>query len=709
MPIATIKQGKESIVTDHQRHPLTTRDLLRFQMADDPQISPAGEAVAWVRTWIDAEANIYLSCICITEIATGITHELPNAERGRATHPRWSPDGKWLAYLATSDGTPAQLFVRAVKDIGHYGDARALTQLRHGVQAPLWSPDGTRICCITRVVPARGLESLDRASDTPPDLFHRFTSDVMVTQRMKWKMDTVGYFGDSRSLPIIINYDPIEPAKAASPSAHLVACGDFDLYAPAWSPDGTRLAVTGNLRPDAELVRRQYVYLLDVRDAHALPVEPQEVFGLEDIRHAGLAWAPTGDHIAIVGHNCPDLGHYGNQLLWRIDLADHDSARHTATCVMPDYDGTLSVAAGTDMGRYGGDAGIRWLPDSAQILALVSARGTVNLCGIAPLSGEMEMLTAGDHLIAAYSVDDAGKRAALLIRDAHTPGDIFLLDLDRTTTTPRPLTHVNQELLDEVAIAQPYHFNFTADDGVLIDAWLVPPVNQTTASPVILFHGGGPAGMRSAAMTFEFQALAAAGYAVLYCNARGCSGYGQDFCTAILGDWGGKDYTDNMACLDAALVRFDFLDPARLGIAGGSYGGYHVNWAIGHTQRFRAAVSDRSVMNRLSTYGTSDIGPQREFEYGDAPPWENPSQYLKQSPLTYIGAAKTPTLVIHSERDLRCPIEQGEQLYMALLRLGVPTEFVRFPNESHELSRSGQPWHRVFRLDRYLDWFARYL
>ncbi|MCZ7567133.1 MAG: prolyl oligopeptidase family serine peptidase [Ardenticatenaceae bacterium] len=196
---------------------------------------------------------------------------------------------------------------------------------------------------------------------------------------------------------------------------------------------------------------------------------------------------------------------------------------------------------------------------------------------------------------------------------------------------------------------------------------------------------------------------------MVYCNTRGCQGYGESFCTAILGQWGGRDYEDNMNGIHAACERFDFIDPHRLGTAGGSYGGYQVNWAVGHTHLFRAAVSDRSVSNRYSSYGTSDIGHLREFEFGDGPPWETTAAYLNQTPLQFIGSARTPTLIIHSAQDLRCPIEQGEQLYLALKRVGVPTELVRFSNESHGLSRGGRPWHRVFRLDKYLEWFGRWL
>ena len=227
--------------------------------------------------------------------------------------------------------------------------------------------------------------------------------------------------------------------------------------------------------------------------------------------------------------------------------------------------------------------------------------------------------------------------------------------------------------------------------------------------PLILYCGGGPGGMRSDNYFLEFQLFAHAGYAVLWLNARGCQGYGDPFCTAILGDWGGADWEDEQRALEAALAATPQLDPERLAIAGGSYGGYQVNWAIGRTRRFRAAVSDRSVSNRLSAFGSSDIGFQRTFEYGERTPWEAPEAYLRQTPLQGLGGAVTPTLVIHSALDHRCPVEQGEQLFFALRAQGVPCELLRFPDESHGLSRGGRPWHRVRRLEAYLEWFGRWL
>jgi len=209
---------------------------------------------------------------------------------------------------------------------------------------------------------------------------------------------------------------------------------------------------------------------------------------------------------------------------------------------------------------------------------------------------------------------------------------------------------------------------------------------------------------------FEFQLLAAAGIGVIYTNPRGSQGYGEDFCSAIWGDWGNVDYQDVMAGVDAAVERFDWIDPDQLGIAGGSYGGYMSSWVIGHTDRFKAACVMRPVTNCYSFFGTSDGGYRWDEIWGKGqPPWENPDDYLRQSPITYVGNVKTPTLLIHSENDHRCIIEQAEQFYIALKKLGIEAEFLRYPNESHGLSRGGQPWHRIHRLRHIVDWFEDHL
>jgi dipeptidyl aminopeptidase/acylaminoacyl peptidase len=683
-------------MTTETRRPLQPRDLLRVQMADDPQISPDGTRVAWVHTWMDAAANGYRSVICVTELATQTVHRLSD-DAGLNTHPRWSPDGQRLAFLSTRPpgaemAGPPQLCLVPMAG----GAAQALTQLQHGVAEPVWSPDGARIACTTLHDPAVGLAP--PAAEPEDDPYRRFNRDVLVARRRKWKMDGFGYLGDLRRAVVLVAAVG-KDTGAVTP----VAAGEFDLHTPAWSPDGVRLAVVGNLDADADATRRQFVYLINVET----PADgPRKLAGLEDVRHTRVAWSPDGARIALAGHDDPALGHYGNQQLWTIDVATGEKR-----CLTKDRDWTLGHAAYTDVGRYAGDDGLRWLPDGRHVLALVSRHGEVHVMRFDVMTGEAAAITAGDLTVAAFSVDRAGKTLAALVREALNPADIFLYALDEPNSAARRrITAVNQHWLDEIELAPPEKFQFDSD-GVTVDAWVLPPVGRAPEGryPAILYTGGGPAGMRAANFLFEYQLLAAQGYALVFCNARGCQGYGQDFCTAILGAWGGHDFADNMRCLDEAIGRFPFIDPERLGMAGGSYGGYLVNWALGHTDRLRAAVSDRSVFNRHSSYGTSDIGNLREFEFDGGPPWETGVRYRAQSPLSYIGAAKTPTLVVHSARDLRCAIEQGEQLYLALKRLGVPTEMVRFPDESHDLSRGGKPWHRVYRLQAYLDWFERWL
>jgi len=273
------------------------------------------------------------------------------------------------------------------------------------------------------------------------------------------------------------------------------------------------------------------------------------------------------------------------------------------------------------------------------------------------------------------------------------------------------LTDINHHLLSEVELSTAVRFSCDSG-GVQIEGWVNPPVGYQAGEryPVILYTGGGPGGMRASVFVHEWQAYAAAGYAVINCNTRGNYGYGEPFSVATRGKWGDLDYQDNMAFLRAACEAFPFIDGERLAVAGGSYGGYSAAWIIGRHPEFKAAVVDRALVNRTSQVGTSDIGYLLDqVEFDKIPPWDNVDTLIERSPIRSVGAIRTPTLVVHSAQDQRCAVEQGEQFYLALKRAGVPTELVRFPNESHELSRNGRPWHRVFRIDRYLDWFKRWL
>lgn len=698
---------------------LTSRDLLRFQMADDPHVSPDGTQVAWVRTWMDPKENRYRSNIVVTTITNGATRQL-TAGDGLDTHPRWSPDGRFVAYLATpgpraadsANGSPAAALAPAVSVVGNGpqlmvvvaegGEPRRLTSLKGGVYEPVWSPDGRRLAFTTFVDPARGLESLGAGEPGEDDLYARFNRDVLIVRRLRWKADGAGFFGDYRRQVAWIPFDE----DGSEPSPVLLTCGEFELVAPAWSPDGRRLAAVGNLRPDGEAVRSSFIYILDAEGQ--APVQPQELFGLQEMRSTDLSWSPDGTTIAVCGHNDPVIGHYGNQRLWLVSVADG-----SATCATEWLDRTLGdYSRNADMRRYGGADGPRWLPNGSGLLVLVNEAGTVQLTRLSLTENSATPLTEGDHAVVAFSTDARGETIVVLVGEDLNPGDLYRLEPQTGGPAAlRRLTSVNGALLAELELSPSHRFQVQSGD-VTIDAWMVPPVGYEPGRkyPIILYTGGGPGGMRASVFCHEFQLYAAHGYAVVHCNTRGNHGYGEAFSVATRGAWGDLDYEDNMACLRAACEQFDFVDPSRLAVAGGSYGGYSATWIISRHPEFKAAVVDRCLFNRYSFNGTSDIGfLLDQIEFDKQLPWERTESYIHRSPMQHIGGVRTPTLVVHSEQDHRCPVEQGEQLFMALKRLGVPTEFVRFPNETHDLSRSGRPWHRVYRLDRYLDWFARWL
>jgi dipeptidyl aminopeptidase/acylaminoacyl peptidase len=443
-----------------------------------------------------------------------------------------------------------------------------------------------------------------------------------------------------------------------------------------------------------------------------------------DGRFGAPAFSPDGRRLGFLGHLRP-RSIYSDTRLWVAELGA-GPLPGPVRCLTAAFPRSLGDASLADMRAGGGPSRPVWSADGRCLYVLGSDRGTTHLLAVDAATGEVARLTSGDAVLFEASLAPAAGRVAFAVAMADNPNDIFAADVPGPGGAPpvpddpaqpgglplRRLTECNRDLLSRRRTVEPERFTFRAEGGPEVQGWVWRPEGASAGRPcpgVLEIHGG-PQLMYTGSFFFEFQLLLSRGIGVVSTNPRGSQGYGEDFCAGIAGGWGTGDHADVMAGLDAALAAHPWLDPERLGVAGGSYGGYMAAWIIGHAQRFRAAAVMRPVINAYSFFGSCDLGDHWDEVWGGGlPPWEDPAAYLRISPITHAGAMRTPTLVIQSEDDMRCPPEQAEQLYAALKRQGVEAEFLRYPGESHGLSRGGKPWHRIHRLRHLAAWFAEHL
>ncbi len=584
------------------------------------------------------------------------------------------------------------------------GEAQQLTKLKGGVAGePVWSPDGTRIAFTRREAPGEVAAATPAAQETAPD---EPKSDVKSFTRLHYKENGRGLWDGKYAHIWVVAVDGPEPRQVTS--------GDYDDGIPAWSPNGQWLAFAANRTADPDRT--------PVSDVWVVPAGGGEPRRLTLSRGpvAQPAWSPDGERIAYYGHENQFRGATEGRL-YVVQVSGEGAAPRD---VLAGWDGGIGSGTGSDMMGATMPAPM-WTPDGKSLLFMASARGSSDLYRVdldapagaaapAPAGHSVVRLTSGKHALYGASADPNRTLVVAAIGTQTNPGDIFLIELGAGAAPAgagqaRRLTEVNAWLAGRIVVPSE-EFALKGPDGGEVHGWIMQPAQPEPGAkyPLVLEIHGGPHGAYGYGFFLEFQVLAGRGFGVVYCNPAGSTSYGQEFVTLTKLDWGGRDYRDLMVAVDYA-AGLNWVDEKRLGVTGGSYGGYMTNWVVGQTKRFAAAVTCRSTCNRYSQFGTSDIGFYNgDFEFpGD--PWDAPDFYLSHSPITFVKNVTTPVLFIHSENDLRCPMEQAEQFYTALRWLGGTAELVRFPDENHELSRSGQPIHRVERLERMAGWFSKYL
>ncbi|KMK95666.1 alpha/beta hydrolase family protein [Rossellomorea marisflavi] len=649
---------------------LSSRDLLDFSFISDPQISPDGKRALFVkRTVLNDER--YRSNLYHINLVTG---EISPFTHGDAsdTQPRWSPDGKSIVFVSDRSGK-RQLWRIAADG----GEAREVTSFKHGASQPVWSPDGMKIIVTAPLREGEGLEKVEESKEESK-------LKPFITTSMQYKSDAEGFSDGTYRQLVLLDLE--------TGTETVLTSGPYDHGIPAFSPDGSTVAYCANRSADPERTFFSDVHELDLETLKA------DILTSGNLRLRLPNYSPDGETLSVLGD---DMAYAGSTLtrVWTLDRKTRE-----LTCLTEDWDVECSDVAINDMGT-GTAGGAVWSKDGQSLYFAASDRGATSLYRIT-LKREITTIIGGKRQVYGFSMDSAQDNILFAVSQYDIPGDLFILD----STGEKRLSWENEDVLKEIELSVPQEFPIQAEDGTVLQGWIMKPVvSNETSHPLVVEIHGGPHAMYSYGFMHEFQVLASKGYGVLYTNPRGSHGYGQTFVDAVRGRYGGIDYEDIMTTLDQALETFDWIDPDRLGVTGGSYGGFMTNWIVGQTDRFKAAATQRSISNWISFFGVSDIGYYfTEWEHKTTI-LEDPDELWRISPLRYVKNVDTPLLILHSENDLRCPVEQAEQLYIALKQLKKETRFVRFPESNHELSRSGKPGLRLIRLDEITDWFDQYL
>jgi dipeptidyl aminopeptidase/acylaminoacyl peptidase len=653
------------------RRGVTAEDYVSFVFVADPRLSPDGSQVAYVSSRVDKARNRRIPSVWIVASDGRSAPRMLLDETWSASAPRWSPDGKTVAFtsgrvLEDSTGktgtqpAPGRAQLWAVSASG--GTPRRVTNMANGVSNCSWSPNGSQFACLARTGPSDTL-------NTGPD-----RSDVRHYSSIGYKFNDTGWYDDKRSHVWVID--------AATGTARQITSGDsWNDTDPQWSPDGKRIAfVSDRTGKEFDEGRNSDVWTVPAAGGGLTKISKS------DQRDGSPVWSTDGQFIAFLG-------------------AEDEDAPQQVYLAQSDGSGTPKIIA-PSLDLIPGN--LQWVDQNRSIIFDTGVKGELHVFKIDVATGVVRQLTKGPRGVRASNVSPTLGKMVYLANDFQHLDDVYISATDGSGE--RKLTDANAALWRTLAFSSVERMSFKGADGWDIDGFFVKPLGWATGTkyPMILSIHGGPSGQYGVDWFHEFQVYATKGYAVFFTNPRGSTGYGRKFQRGIELNWGGNDYIDIMNGVRAAIAANPWVDTTRLGVTGGSYGGYMTNWIVGHTTVFKAAVTLRSISNFISDDGTRDGAYGHKGDFG-GDIFEKMDLYWDRSPLKYVKNVTTPILILHSDNDYRVPIEQGEQWFRALRHFGKTAEIVFFPRENHNLTRTGEPKHLVESLNWQLYWFDRYL